>query len=114
MSGRHRNVASGTREHTKTELTARLQVAVRSGVAVTSSARRRGGDVSSSVAVIAVSDRRDGSAEAEALGAGANDFLAKPFGLAELSHELHERAEREGRTNSDVIRDAIRLYLEAS
>ena len=32
----------------------------------------------------------------------------------ELSHELHERAEMEGRTNSDVIRDAIRLYLEAS
>jgi len=32
----------------------------------------------------------------------------------ELSHELHERADMEGRTNSDVIRDAIRLYLEAS
>lgn len=32
----------------------------------------------------------------------------------ELSEALHERAEREGRTNSDLIREALRRYLEAS
>lgn len=32
----------------------------------------------------------------------------------ELSEALRTRAEDEGRTNSDVIRDAIRRYLEAS
>lgn len=32
----------------------------------------------------------------------------------ELSEALRTRAEHEGRTNSDVIRDAIRRYLEAS
>ncbi len=32
----------------------------------------------------------------------------------ELSQALHEQAEREGRTNSDLIRDALRRYLEAS
>lgn len=32
----------------------------------------------------------------------------------ELSEALRERAEHEGRTNSDVIRDALRRYLEAS
>jgi hypothetical protein len=31
----------------------------------------------------------------------------------ELSRELRERAEREGRTNSDVIREALRRYLRA-
>ena len=32
----------------------------------------------------------------------------------ELSEALRERAEQEGRTNSDVIRDALRRYLRAS
>jgi hypothetical protein len=32
----------------------------------------------------------------------------------ELSEALRERADREGRTNSDVIRDALRRYLRAS
>jgi hypothetical protein len=32
----------------------------------------------------------------------------------ELSQALRERAENEGRTNSEVIRDALRSYLEAS
>ena len=32
----------------------------------------------------------------------------------ELSGALRERAEREGRTNSELIRDALRTYLEAS
>jgi hypothetical protein len=32
----------------------------------------------------------------------------------ELSQALRERAEEEGRTNSDLIRDALRRYLEAS
>ena len=32
----------------------------------------------------------------------------------ELSQALRERADDEGRTNSDVIRDAIRRYLAAS
>ena len=32
----------------------------------------------------------------------------------ELSRALRERAEHDGRTNSDVIRDALRRYLEAS
>lgn len=32
----------------------------------------------------------------------------------ELSEELRQRAEEEGRTNSDVIRDALRRYLRAS
>jgi hypothetical protein len=32
----------------------------------------------------------------------------------ELSEALRERAEREGRTNSDLIRDALRRYLQAS
>jgi hypothetical protein len=32
----------------------------------------------------------------------------------ELSKALHERAEEEGRTNSELIRDALRRYLEAS
>ena len=31
----------------------------------------------------------------------------------ELSEALRERADREGRTNSDLIRDALRRYLEA-
>lgn len=31
----------------------------------------------------------------------------------ELNEALRERAEREGRTNSDVIRDALRRYLKA-
>jgi hypothetical protein len=31
----------------------------------------------------------------------------------DLSRELRERAEREGRTNSDVIREALRRYLRA-
>ena len=31
----------------------------------------------------------------------------------ELSQALRERAEREGRTNSDLIRDALRRYLRA-
>ena len=32
----------------------------------------------------------------------------------ELSQALRERAEEEGRTNSDLIRDALRRYLHAS
>jgi Ribbon-helix-helix protein, copG family len=32
----------------------------------------------------------------------------------ELSDALRERAEREGRTSSDLIRDALRRYLRAS
>jgi hypothetical protein len=32
----------------------------------------------------------------------------------ELSEALRERAEQEGRTNSDLIRDALRRYLHAS
>jgi hypothetical protein len=32
----------------------------------------------------------------------------------ELSEALRERAEREGRTNSELIRDALRRYLQAS
>jgi Ribbon-helix-helix protein, copG family len=32
----------------------------------------------------------------------------------ELREALHERAEREGRTNSELIREALRRYLEAS
>ncbi len=32
----------------------------------------------------------------------------------ELSGALRDRAEREGRTNSELIRDALRTYLEAS
>ncbi len=31
----------------------------------------------------------------------------------ELSEALHDRAERDGRTNSDVIREALRRYLKA-
>jgi hypothetical protein len=31
-----------------------------------------------------------------------------------LSQALHERAEREGRTNSELNRDALRWYLQAS
>lgn len=32
----------------------------------------------------------------------------------ELSEALHSRAEQEGRTHSDVIREALRRYLRAS
>jgi len=32
----------------------------------------------------------------------------------ELSEALHQRARDEGRTNSDLIRDALRRYLHAS
>jgi hypothetical protein len=32
----------------------------------------------------------------------------------ELSQALHDRAQREGRTNSDLIREALRAYLQAS
>jgi len=32
----------------------------------------------------------------------------------ELSGALRDRAQREGRTNSELIRDALRSYLEAS
>lgn len=32
----------------------------------------------------------------------------------ELSQALRNRANREGRTNSDLIRDALRRYLDAS
>ena len=32
----------------------------------------------------------------------------------ELSQALRDRAERDGRTSSDVIRDALREYLQAS
>lgn len=32
----------------------------------------------------------------------------------ELSDALHHRAEKEGRTNSDVIREALRRYLKVS
>lgn len=32
----------------------------------------------------------------------------------ELSRALRERAEREGRSNSELIRDALRQYLQAS
>ncbi len=32
----------------------------------------------------------------------------------ELSGALRDRAEREGRTNSELIRDALRSYLESS
>ena len=32
----------------------------------------------------------------------------------ELREALRERAEREGRTNSELIREALRRYLEAS
>ncbi len=32
----------------------------------------------------------------------------------ELSQALHDRARREGRTNSDLIREALRAYLQAS
>ena len=31
----------------------------------------------------------------------------------ELSEALHDRAQREGRTSSDIIRDALRRYLKA-
>lgn len=31
----------------------------------------------------------------------------------ELSQALHDRAQREGRTNSDLIREALRAYLQA-
>lgn len=32
----------------------------------------------------------------------------------ELSTALHERVKQEGRTNSELIRDALRRYLAAS
>lgn len=32
----------------------------------------------------------------------------------ELSHALRQRAEQDGRTSSDVIREALRRYLQAS
>ena len=32
----------------------------------------------------------------------------------ERQYALRERAEQEGRTNSDLIRDALRRYLQAS
>ena len=32
----------------------------------------------------------------------------------ELSEALRDRADREGRTNSDIIREALRRYLRAS
>ena len=32
----------------------------------------------------------------------------------ELSEALHQRAKDEGRTNSDLIRDTLRRYLQAS
>ena len=32
----------------------------------------------------------------------------------ELSEALHERADEDGRTNSDVIREALRRYLKVS
>ena len=54
--------------------------------------------------------RRGGRPLMGSAAAGVESVRLDP----ELSEALRERAEREGRTNSDVIRDALRRYLRAS
>jgi hypothetical protein len=54
--------------------------------------------------------RRGGRPLMGSAAAGVESVRLDP----ELSEALRERAEQEGRTNSDVIRDALRRYLRAS
>jgi len=54
--------------------------------------------------------RRGGRPLMGSAAAGVESVRLDP----ELREALRERAEQEGRTNSDVIRDALRRYLRAS
>ncbi len=54
--------------------------------------------------------RRGGRPLMGSAAAGVESVRLDP----ELSEALRARAEEEGRTNSDVIRDALRRYLRAS
>lgn len=54
--------------------------------------------------------RRGGRPPIGSAAAGVESVRLDP----ELRQALRERADHEGRTNSDVIRDALRRYLAAS
>jgi two-component system KDP operon response regulator KdpE len=67
----------------------------------------------SEVPIIMLSVRRDESDKVEALDAGADDYLTKPFGMGELLARLRAALRRaEGRTEPEPVVDAGDLHLD--
>jgi hypothetical protein len=60
--------------------------------------------------VDAIVERRAGRPPMGSSAASVESVRLEP----ELSQALRERAEHEGRTNSELIREALRRYLQAS
>ena len=66
----------------------------------------------SDVPIIMLSVRRDESDKVEALDAGADDYLTKPFGMGELLARLRAALRRTGAAESEPVVDAGSLHID--
>ncbi len=66
----------------------------------------------SDVPIIMLSVRRDEGDKVEALDAGADDYLTKPFGMSELLARMRAALRRSGQTEADPIVDAGALHID--
>ena len=66
----------------------------------------------SDVPIIMLSVRRDEGDKVEALDAGADDYLTKPFGMGELLARMRAALRRTGQTEADPIVDAGSLHID--
>lgn len=66
----------------------------------------------SEVPIIMLSVRRDESDKVEALDAGADDYLTKPFGMGELLARLRAALRRAGTDEVEPVVDAGSLHID--
>ena len=66
----------------------------------------------SDVPIIMLSVRRDEGDKVEALDAGADDYLTKPFGMGELLARMRAALRRTGPTEVEPIVDAGALHID--
>jgi two-component system KDP operon response regulator KdpE len=66
----------------------------------------------SEVPIIMLSVRRDESDKVEALDAGADDYLTKPFGMGELLARLRAALRRAGTEEVEPVVDAGALHID--
>jgi two-component system KDP operon response regulator KdpE len=66
----------------------------------------------SDVPIIMLSVRRDESDKVEALDAGADDYLTKPFGMGELLARVRAALRRSGTEEVDPVVDAGALHID--
>ena len=66
----------------------------------------------SDVPIIMLSVRRDEGDKVEALDAGADDYLTKPFGMSELLARMRAALRRSGQTEAEPVVDAGSLHID--